>query len=200
MSNASPSDRRLPRQRQPDPRPPGRVPRRGLAALLITLSGAALLLSFRTPSELLAGASADSFMSGPTSADIDPARSVSTAAPAATAASSGPTEPPTAAAEPPPAPQVIAGKAVRTPFGLVQVSLTIDGSGIADVKAMQLPFDRSYSARISRVVEPILRDEALQAQSADIGLISGATYTSTGYAMSLQSAIDQAQSSLKAPA
>jgi len=95
---------------------------------------------------------------------------------------------------------VIAGKAVRTPFGLVQVSLTIDGSGIADVKAMQLPFDRSYSARISRVVEPILRDEALQAQSADIGLISGATYTSTGYAMSLQSAIDQAQSSLKAPA
>ncbi len=37
----------------------------------------------------------------------------------------------------------------------------------------------------------MLRQEALQAQSAQIDLISGATYTSEGYSMSLQSALDQ---------
>ena len=73
-------------------------------------------------------------------------------------------------------------------------------SGIVDVQALQLPYDRSYSARISRIVEPMLRDEALQAQSANVELISGATYTSTGYAMSLQSALDQIAASMTAPA
>jgi uncharacterized protein with FMN-binding domain len=41
-------------------------------------------------------------------------------------------------------------------------------------------------------VEPILRSEALQAQSANIDGVSGATYTSTAYAQSLQSALDSA--------
>jgi len=39
---------------------------------------------------------------------------------------------------------------------------------------------------------PILRQEFLQAQSAKIDMVSGATYTSTGYIQSLQSALDQA--------
>jgi uncharacterized protein with FMN-binding domain len=38
----------------------------------------------------------------------------------------------------------------------------------------------------------MLRSEALQAQSAQIDLVSGATYTSMAYAQSLQSALDQA--------
>ena len=38
----------------------------------------------------------------------------------------------------------------------------------------------------------MLRTEALQAQSAEINVVSGATYTSEGFASSLQAAIRQA--------
>jgi uncharacterized protein with FMN-binding domain len=47
--------------------------------------------------------------------------------------------------------------------------------------------------RISEVVSPILRSEALTAQSAQIDLVSGATYTSTAFVESLQAALDQAK-------
>ena len=46
--------------------------------------------------------------------------------------------------------------------------------------------------RISRAAAPILREEALQAQSANIDTVSGATYTSEAYAQSLQAALDSA--------
>ena len=55
-----------------------------------------------------------------------------------------------------------------------------------------MPFDHPRSEAISQYVEPLLRSEALQAQSAQIDLVSGATYTSDAYARSLQSALDQA--------
>jgi hypothetical protein len=74
----------------------------------------------------------------------------------------------------------VPGQVVRTPFGLVQVGVTIGTDGIADVQARQLPYDRSHLARTSKIVEPMLRGEALQVRSANIDLISGATYTSKG--------------------
>jgi uncharacterized protein with FMN-binding domain len=46
--------------------------------------------------------------------------------------------------------------------------------------------------RISAAAGPQLRNEALQVQSANINTVSGATYTSDGYAQSLQSALDRA--------
>lgn len=49
-----------------------------------------------------------------------------------------------------------------------------------------------HSGRISDEVGPLLRSEALAAQSAQIDVISGATYTSRAYATSLQSALDAA--------
>jgi uncharacterized protein with FMN-binding domain len=45
---------------------------------------------------------------------------------------------------------------------------------------------------ISNYAAPRLRDEALQAQSANIDVVSGATYTSQGYIKSLQAALDSA--------
>ncbi|MDP9483029.1 MAG: FMN-binding protein, partial [Chloroflexota bacterium] len=74
----------------------------------------------------------------------------------------------------------------------VQVQVTIANGQVADVIALQLPADRSRSAQISQYAEPILRSEALQAQNAQIDLVSGATYTSDAYAQSLQGALDQA--------
>ena len=63
---------------------------------------------------------------------------------------------------------------------------------IVDVKALQLPFDRARSQDISTQVAPLLHDEVVQAQSAQIDTIGGATYTSDAYAQSLQSALDKA--------
>ena len=89
--------------------------------------------------------------------------------------------------------QVVDGKVVNTRYGPVQVEVTLSGSTIVDVQALQLPSDRQYSAEISDYVAPYLRRMALQAQSASIDIISGATYTSTGYARSLQSALNAAK-------
>jgi len=83
------------------------------------------------------------------------------------------------------------GAVERTPYGNVQVEVRVSGGQLVDVVAVQLPNDRRRSAEISQYVEPVLHDEALQAQSAQIDLISGATWTSGAYQASLQSALDQ---------
>jgi FMN-binding protein len=86
--------------------------------------------------------------------------------------------------------RVIVGKAYDVSYGTVQVKVTITGSRITDVTAMSLPHG-GRSGDISQFAAPQLRREALSAQSAHIDSVSGASYTSAGYAMSLQSALDQ---------
>jgi uncharacterized protein with FMN-binding domain len=73
------------------------------------------------------------------------------------------------------------------------VAAVLNGNRIIDVKALQLPSDRARSRDISSQAAPLLRNEVLQAQSAQIDTIGGATYTSNGYAQSLQSALDKAR-------
>jgi uncharacterized protein with FMN-binding domain len=86
----------------------------------------------------------------------------------------------------------LTGNPIQIPFGTVQVQVTMQNGTITDVQALQLPNDRGHSAEVSAYAGPQLRTEALQAQSAQIDTISGATYTSYGYQQSLQSALDQA--------
>ena len=86
-----------------------------------------------------------------------------------------------------------AGVVVQTQFGPVQVQVAVSGGKLIDVAALQLPFDRSRSARISQYSAPILRSEAIQAQSANVDIVSGATYTSRAYAQSLDSALKRSQ-------
>jgi uncharacterized protein with FMN-binding domain len=83
-----------------------------------------------------------------------------------------------------------AGKDVVTRFGDVQISITLKRGHITDVKPLKLPNDRPRSAYISQAAGPILRNEVLNAQSAQINLVSGATYTSDAWATSVQSALD----------
>jgi uncharacterized protein with FMN-binding domain len=90
--------------------------------------------------------------------------------------------------------QVTTGPAVQTMFGPVQVRVDLAGKRISDVQAIQLPSDLSLSQQISATAGPILRQEALKAQSARIDAVSGATYTSQGYQQSLQAALDRAGS------
>ena len=83
------------------------------------------------------------------------------------------------------------GPVVDTQFGPVQVRIDVAAGRIADVMALQLPTGR-HSGQISSFAAPVLRQEALQAQSAKIDTVSGATYTSDAYVQSLQAALDKA--------
>ncbi len=86
--------------------------------------------------------------------------------------------------------RVVVGKAYDVGYGVVQVKVTMKGTRITDVTPMSLP-QGGRSGDISRFAAPQLRREALTAHSAHIDSVSGASYTSAGYAMSLQSALDQ---------
>jgi uncharacterized protein with FMN-binding domain len=74
----------------------------------------------------------------------------------------------------------------------VQVEIVVSSGKITDVKALQLTNEGGRSVQISNYAAPILRKEALAAQSAKISSVGGATYTSEGYVSSLQSALDKA--------
>jgi uncharacterized protein with FMN-binding domain len=81
------------------------------------------------------------------------------------------------------------GDAVSTRYGDAQVRVTVQGGKIVKIEALQLQGNDPRSQMISSSAEPILREEALAKQSADIDVVSGATYTSESYAQSLQSAL-----------
>jgi uncharacterized protein with FMN-binding domain len=84
------------------------------------------------------------------------------------------------------------GDTAETQFGPVQVQIVVSNGKITAVTALQLTDRDGRSVQISQQAAPILQQEALQAQSASIQSVSGATYTSEGYTTSLQSAIDKA--------
>ncbi|WP_020145807.1 FMN-binding protein [Terracoccus sp. 273MFTsu3.1] len=84
------------------------------------------------------------------------------------------------------------GAVVGTQYGSVQVRVSFTGTKITNVHALQLTDSSRTSVSISAGAAPTLRREALAAQSAQIDVVSGATYTSEAYQQSLQSAIDAA--------
>ena len=86
------------------------------------------------------------------------------------------------------------GQDAPNQYGDVQVKVIISGGKITDVQALTLPSDRQRSAEISQQAGPLLHDEVVQAQSAQIDILSGATFTGDSYAQSVQSALDQAHS------
>ncbi|MEU9632249.1 MULTISPECIES: FMN-binding protein [Streptomyces] len=100
-----------------------------------------------------------------------------------------------AAAAPAPAPSVsspggttstvVPGSTVDTEKGPVQVEVTFDGDRIASVRMLRQPDHPQTTAAVPQLIE-----ETLQAQSADIDTVSGATITSDGYKESLQAALD----------
>ncbi|MEV0074348.1 FMN-binding protein [Amycolatopsis sp. NPDC050768] len=84
------------------------------------------------------------------------------------------------------------GQAADTPYGPVQVEITVSGGRITAARVVQVPQESGRDVRINSAAVPVLNQETLQAQNAEIDTVSGATYTSEGYIQSLQSAIDAA--------
>lgn len=84
------------------------------------------------------------------------------------------------------------GERVDAFYGWVQVQAIIQNGQISDVKFLQYPNDRRTSVRINSIAMPYLTSEAVQAQSANVDIISGATLTSEAFAQSLQTALQNA--------
>jgi uncharacterized protein with FMN-binding domain len=99
---------------------------------------------------------------------------------------------PVAAAVTGPADGTYDGAVINTRYGPQQVQVVFASGQLADVIVIQTQTADSKSKQISSRANPLLREEALTAQSANISNVSGATYTSESYIQSLQSALDAA--------
>src|SRR5512132_868957 len=86
------------------------------------------------------------------------------------------------------------GSVAQTRWGPVQVKITVQGGKLTKVTILQQPSGNSRDAEINDYALPILINESLKAQSANIDMVSGATVTSGGYVTSLQAALDEAVS------
>jgi uncharacterized protein with FMN-binding domain len=83
------------------------------------------------------------------------------------------------------------GDAISTQYGNAQVKVTVENGKIAKIEALQLQGNDPRSVQISSSAEPILQEEVLAKQTADVDAVSGATFTSASYTQSLQSALDK---------
>lgn len=86
----------------------------------------------------------------------------------------------------------VTGPTVQTQWGPIQVEITVQDGVITDVAVPVYPSGNGRDIEINNYALPILVQETLDQQSADIDMVSGATVTSVGYRQSLQAALDQA--------
>ena len=85
------------------------------------------------------------------------------------------------------------GDAVNAYYGMVQVQAVVRGGKISNVRLLQYPNDREVSIAVSNYSLPLLIQEALQIQNANVHGVSGATQTSEGFQASLSSALSKAR-------
>jgi uncharacterized protein with FMN-binding domain len=84
------------------------------------------------------------------------------------------------------------GIAADAYYGNIQVKATISGGKLTDVAFLQYPSDRNTSVYINQQAMPVLRSEAIQAQSANVNGVSGASDSSAAFKQSLASALAKA--------
>jgi uncharacterized protein with FMN-binding domain len=142
--------------------------RRVAPAVLIAVAGGALLYALPSPAGTEATDEAPAPTATPTSGST--AGSGSTATPAAAA-------------------RIVHGDAIPFRFGTVQADVELTGSTITDIATVQAP-GGGYQKYTDRAI-PTMRQRIIKAQSTNVAAVSGATYTSKGYAQSVQSALDK---------
>jgi uncharacterized protein with FMN-binding domain len=84
------------------------------------------------------------------------------------------------------------GSQADASYGIVQVKAVITNGKLSDVKFLSYPNDRPHSVEVSDFAMPILRQEAIKIQSANVDVVSGASYTSAAFVESLDFALKQA--------
>jgi uncharacterized protein with FMN-binding domain len=148
-----------------------------ILALVSTIAGLVLLLGFKTQS-------ASSTASKPASiAPSGTGSSPSSASPSSSSSASGGSSssnggsPAQASGT-----KTVTGESADTRWGPVQVKITV---------AVDYPQNNPRDMEINSWAIPQLQEETITANSANIDMLSGATYTSQGYVQSLQSALDK---------
>lgn len=84
------------------------------------------------------------------------------------------------------------GAVTKTNVGNFQVSVVVQGGKIANVNVLLQP-DEEFSQNINKTALPKYVEEAIEAQSSDIALVSGASETFKGFKGSLQDALNKAK-------
>jgi uncharacterized protein with FMN-binding domain len=110
----------------------------------------------------------------------------------------GPVRTPRAIATPPPrrtgeGTRSFLGPAMTTPFSAIQVRAFFTGRRLTGIETVLLSGDGPHTEALNARAEPILRESALEAGSAKVDTVSGATSTSKIWLDSLQGAIDKAR-------
>jgi len=77
-------------------------------------------------------------------------------------------------------------------YGNIQIKLVIKNGKITDVIFLTFPNDLPHTREVSAMALPILRQETIQSQSANVDNVTGATQTTDGYIQSVKSALDKA--------
>jgi uncharacterized protein with FMN-binding domain len=155
--------------------------RRVLLAVVSTVTGLVMLLSFKSHSVVAVSATASA---APAAVSTQASSSASaTPAPTATTGASTTTGATT---------KTVTGDTVETRWGPVQVTITVTSGKITSAVAVQYPTSNGRDQEINAYAVPVLEQETVKAGSASIDMVSGATYTSNGYITSLQSALDKA--------
>lgn len=162
--------------------------RRVVLSIVGTIAGLGALLSFKTHTGTHPLTAAGPLAGKP----VTSAPSSSSAPSGAAPSGSSSAQPAPATSTAPPAQRTVDGQPVVTRYGTVQVQVVLSGNSIRSVSYLQLTADDPRSQDINSQAAPILVEQTMQVQSADIDGVSGATYTSLGYQQSLQSALDQA--------
>jgi len=138
-----------------------------------------------------ASASASSSPSTQTTKSSKPVATKKATAQATATTSATPTAAATTAAAAPAAKSgTFTGPAIFVNYGTVQVKITLANGKITDAVAVQAPSGRND--RYTNMAVPILKQQTLAAQSANIKGASGASYTSYGWFKSLQGALADA--------
>jgi len=184
--------------------------RRIAIALMSTISGLVLLFSYHTSRGPAGGGGAEGSgaLSPSLAAQLGEAAAADGGTPTADSAGAGasPSPGPSTTGAPsttaPPATTTkkapggtsgtFTGTTVQTQWGPVQVRITLQNGRIVKAQAIKFPNDNHHDIEINSWAVPQLQEATVQANSAQIDSLSGATVTSGGYIASLQSAIDKA--------
>jgi uncharacterized protein with FMN-binding domain len=148
--------------------------RRVILAVASTIAGLILLLSFKAHTTI-ALTTPPAIVSTTTTATAASRPTTTSSSPGAKAATT-----------------TVSGDVSTTRYGPVQVQVTVKNGVVTAVAATQYPAGDPRSQQINAYAIPVLNQEALQAKSANVHMVSGATYTSDGYIASLQSALIKA--------
>jgi uncharacterized protein with FMN-binding domain len=157
--------------------------RRSKLVVAATIAGLAGVLSFHTTTAPIsfgkpaAAPPGGSSSAGPTSTTTAPA-------------GSGPPAPTSPSTVPSTATRTATGVAVNYNYGILSVQATVSGTKLTKVTIASIDDGGNFrSQSIDQQSIPILEQQALQVQSANIQGVSGASYTSAGFQQSLQSAL-----------